>query len=302
MGTRVAQSPHPAPTVAPVAPPLRALHARYDLQERLGAGCAGTVVRAIERASGQEVAVKIVSKRLLVGKECRMALAREVSVLSKVQHPGVVRFCNAFEDTDFVYISTEYCCGGDLHQCLRARGGGMGEREALKYVRQVLDALSYLHKRGISHCDVKLENVSLVEGRAKLIDFGLCYWRRPGGQKTTRRHVGTPAYASPEIMRKLPYSPELADMWALGVMLYALLTRRLPFSGATWEDLEHNIAYANTKSLLASENLSYVSPGTMRVLRRLLSVIAGSRPSPDEAIELVDDALLGFRIQTSKSF
>lgn len=283
------QSPSPTPQN-----PLAALHARYVLLDKLGAGCAGTVVRAIEKASKKDVAVKIVPKRQLVDRTCKMALAREVSVLSRLSHANVLHFSNAFEDTNHVYIATEYCPDGDLHEYLRSQNAGLSEREALKYLRQIFYALAYLHARGISHRDVKPENVLMgPNGRVKLADFGLCYWRRPGGEMTTRQHCGTPQYAAPEIMNKQPYVPEKGDMWSCGVMLYAMLTRTLPFKGASWYDLQASIIAANPDDVVATPALSHVSSGTISLLKQLLNVDPSQRPNPKDAVDLVDDALLG---------
>ncbi|CDF34704.1 Serine/threonine protein kinase Mitochondrial [Chondrus crispus] len=283
-------------TYHPPSSTLAALLARYDLLNHLGAGCAGTVVRAVDKASRSNVAVKIVPKHLLVDRGAKMALAREVSVLSKLAHPHVVRFSNAFEDDHHVYIATEFCPRGDLYQYLKRQPRGLPEREALKYLRQILQGLDYLHERGISHRDLKPENVLMTaNGRVKLADFGMCYWRRPGGDMSTRQHCGTPQYAAPEIMRKVAYVPEQADMWACGVVLYAMLTRSLPFVGADWARLKYQVTHADAEQLIRSSALAPVSEQTLHLLKRLLATRPGSRPGPKEAGELVDDALLGVR-------
>lgn len=300
MASRVMRAPRPEDVPAATTErkharkrPLHLLRQRYQVLEKLGAGCAGTVVHAVERTSGSHVAVKIVPKRLLVDAECKRALCREVSALSMLDHTHVVKFSAAFEDSEHVYIATELCRNGDLHEYLRSKRSGLDEREALKYLRQVLQALSYLHEQGIAHRDVKLENV-LRDGRggAVLIDFGLCHWRRPGGELYSRKHCGTPQYAAPEIMGKLPYVPEAGDMWSCGVMLYALLTRSLPFTGRTWSDLERSISTANTDALLAAPALSLISPGTESLLRALLDTNPTQRPSAKQALDLLDTAIL----------
>lgn len=307
MASRVMRLPR-AEDVAPTKPKKRtaastqllALRQRYQVLEKLGAGCAGTVVHAVERATGSHVAVKIVPKRVLVDAECKRALAREVSVLSKLDHGNVVRFSAAFEDNDHVYISTELCRYGDLHEYLRSKRRGLDEREALKYLRQVLQALCYLHANGIAHRDVKLENVIFADNnRLKLIDFGLCYWRRPGGELFSRQHCGTPQYAAPEIMSKTPYIPETGDIWSCGVMLYAMLTRSLPFTGRSFSDLERNISSADTESLMKTHLLSHISPGTAQLLRGLLDTTPSRRPSAKEALNMLDTAILNCVVRAS---
>lgn len=225
-----------------------------------------------------------------------MAVAREVSVLSKLAHPNVIDFCDAFEDSNHVYIATEFCPSGDLYHYLESQKSGLHEREALKLMRQIFASLEYLHKRGISHRDVKPENLLMApNGKVKLADFGMCYWRRPGGEKSTREVCGTPQYAAPEIMQQAPYVPEKSDMWACGVVLYAMLTRTLPFSGKSMSELKRNIMNANPENVVSSAQLWRVSDATIDLLRSLFSLHPSQRPSPKRATEMVDDALLGVR-------
>lgn len=132
-------------------------------------------------------------------------------------------------------------------------------------------------------------------GKVKLADFGMCYWRRPGGDRNTREHCGTPQYAAPEIMRQAPYMPEKSDMWACGVVLYAMLTRTLPFSGKSISELKRNIINANPENIVTSAQLLRVSDATIYLLRSLFSSLPSQRPSPRRATEMVDDALLGVR-------
>lgn len=300
MASRVARPPVPPPPgprrKQPPQPSLAALRARYTVVDRIGAGCAGTVVHALDKSSKLDVAVKIVPKNLLVDKSAKMALAREVSVLSKLAHPNIIDFSNAFEDPHCVYIATEFCPRGDLYHYLRSQPSGLHEREALKYLRQILKGLHYMHSQGISHRDIKLENVLMApNGRVKLADFGMCYWRRPGGDKCTREHCGTPQYAAPEIMQRAPYVPEQGDMWACGVVLYAMLTRTLPFVGKNMSDLKRNIVKADISAMLDAPELARVSSATLHLLRGLWSAHPGRRPLPKQALELVDDALLGVK-------
>lgn len=282
-------------------PPLLALRQKYQVLEKLGSGCAGTVVHAVERQSSAHLAVKIVPKRVLVDAECKRALCREVSVLSKLSHINVVEFSTAFEDPEHVYIATELCAHGDLHEYLRRKKSGLPEREALKYLRQVLSALDYLHTHGIAHRDVKLENVIFGDDghTLKLIDFGLCFLRAPDGELYSRQHCGTPQYAAPEIMNKNPYVPECGDIWSCGVMLFAMLTRSLPFTGRSFSDLERNISTANTDSLMKHHLLAHISPNTAHLLRCLLHTTPSKRPNAKEARELLDTAILNCVVRSS---
>lgn len=296
MTSRVARPMVPTPKRPSSQRSLSALRAKYDLLDKVGAGGAGTVVHAVHKPTRDHVAVKVVPKNLLVDRHGKLALAREVSVLSKLSHPNVLEFRDAFEDSNYVYIATEFCGRGDLYNYLQKHGVPLVEREALKYLRQILKALEYLHSKGISHRDVKPENVLMCgKGQIKLADFGMCHWRRPGGEKSTREYCGTPQYAAPEILARVAYVPERADMWACGVVLYAMLTRTLPFVGRNLNELKRSVLSADTERVLSATMLNSVSEGTRDVLRALLDTKPSRRPSASLALELVDDALLGVK-------
>ena len=125
---------------------------------------------------------------------------------------------------------SEYCGGGDL-RALVSKKKRLSEAEARLYLAEILVAIEELHKNGIIHRDIKLENILLDETRTrvKLIDFGFstCIPH----EKKVKIFCGTPSYMAPEIVSKIEYAGPPADIWALGVLLYALLCGRFPFKG-----------------------------------------------------------------------
>lgn len=133
----------------------------------------------------------------------------------------------------------EYCHNGELFERIN-RNGPLSEREGALIFHQILSALIYLRQNNISHRDVKPENILFHKnGKAKLIDFGFGCLR---DEDEFRRTVcGTPSYTAPEIIKRQPYDPELADVWSLGVTLYAMLAAQLPFEGDTPEKRKQNI-------------------------------------------------------------
>lgn len=270
----------------------RGLLEHYELgEEVLGNGAKGTVHRGTRLADGLEVAVKVVPKREL-NEWSQTALAREVAVLKSMKHGNIVTFLDALEDQKFVYIVTEYLCGGDLYTRLHRNRNGLGEREALILVRQMLQALKVLHDRGISHRDVKLENFVFAteedeaEQCLKLIDFGLVYWRKPGTMAQATLPCGTVQYLSPEVAARKEYVPEQADMWGVGIVLYALICRKLPFSTSRRDNLISKIR--NAEVTFEGARWEAVTKRTKELGRRLLSKRGADRPTVDEALDLLE--------------
>lgn len=254
----------------------------------------GTVYRAFDHKTRSQVAVKIVPKRNLHNNAEKTALSREVSLLEKLDHANILSFRDAFEDSHAVYVVTEFCESGDLFTYLNRSRSPIPEREALMFLRQMLHAIAYLNKNGISHRDIKPENILMADRRhVKLADLGLCHWRSPTGSRQSVRHCGTLQYCAPEIAYCKPYVPERSDMWSCGIVLYAMLTQSLPFKSQDSRALRKEILTADLAAILRTKKLAHVSKGCIVLLTSLLSRSPSQRPTPMEAIDLVDDALLG---------
>lgn len=274
----------------------RNLRDRYHVKEPLGKGLTGTVFRALDNRDHSYVAIKVVLKRTLQTNSEKRALSREIDVLRHLNHKSVLSFRHAFEDHRAVYIITEFCSRGDLFTYLKSKSLGLPEREALKYLRQIFDALEYLHRHDISHRDIKPENILIAhDGKVKIADFGLCHWRKPNGPLSSRQHCGTLQYTAPEIAANRSYIPECADMWSCGILFYAMLTRSLPYRSSDSHALSREICQLDVLSLLKSRKLEHLSKQTRTLLSALLSHVPERRPTASQAVNLVDDALLGPR-------
>lgn len=278
----------------------RALNTRYQLLDRLGHGVTGTVYKATDNSDRSEVAIKVVLKRNLNQSSSRSSLQREVSLLKNLSHKHIMSFRTAFEDTSAVYIVTEFCQRGDLFSYLNTKPLPLREREALKYLRQLLHAMHYLNRHGVSHRDIKPENILInTNGDIKLADFGLCFWRPPQGSPYASRHCGTLQYSAPEVLGKSAYRPECSDMWSCGILLYAMLTKSLPFTARDPRQLTRQVVNADPQKIASSKHLS-VSRECRLLITSLLAVNPSHRPSPMQAVTLVDNALLGPRETRSK--
>ncbi|KAJ8982612.1 hypothetical protein NQ317_005084 [Molorchus minor] len=192
----------------------------YFLGKTIGTGSYATVrVAHSERHEGN-VAIKIVVKGL--------------------RHPNLIRFLQAIETTHRVYIVMEYAENGSLLDIIR-KDQHIDENRARRWFRQLVDAVEYCHERGVVHRDIKCENLLMdIEWRIKLSDFGFArgHVRSRNGQPSlSETYCGSYAYASPEILRGIPYQPEYADIWSMGVVLFAMVYGRLPFDDSNYKEL-----------------------------------------------------------------
>jgi serine/threonine protein kinase len=221
------------------APPVKSWHAEtgakvleYELTRRLGAGGMGAVFEA--RAGERVVALKVLSK--LDDLSLRMRFAREAEALARVDsHPNVLRIYGVHLEFEPPFLLLELVQGRNLREVLREREGRpLPLSRALEIARDLHSALRCLHENGVLHRDVKAENILIEEGsgRARLADFGLASIQ--DGQSLTRSGevMGTAGSMAPEQIAGEALT-SAADCWALGVVLYELLTGQAPFRGAS---------------------------------------------------------------------
>ena len=185
------------------------------------------VLRRGHRSSGRSVAVKLLYRRFAEDEEFVERFRREASSAAGLQHPNIVGVFDRGEWDGTYYIAMEYLQGHTLKQLVREHGA-MPPDLAVDITIQVLRAAKFAHKRGVVHRDIKPHNVILdEEGRAKVTDFGIA---RAGASDMTETGsiMGTAQYLSPEQAQGQPVSPR-SDLYSIGVMLYELLTGRVPF-------------------------------------------------------------------------
>ena len=175
------------------------------------------------------VAIKIVKKKDLSIKDLEL-LKREIEVLKLCQHPSIIRFFDVFESQDNIQIVMELLKGGDLFNYLHERKFIISESRARDIIHQIATAIYFMHSYGIAHRDLKPENILMIDksenSEVKLVDFGLTKTFGPG--ETCTEPYGTLCYVAPEILKQKPYNKSV-DCWSLGVILYMLLGRHLPF-------------------------------------------------------------------------
>ncbi len=214
-----------APTLDELAPHFPQL----EIEALLGRGAMGAVYRARQRSLGRAVALKVLAPELCERAGFLERFEREARALASLQHPGIVSVHDAGVAGPFPYLVMEFVDGASLREVLR--DGALESSEVLALVTQLCEALEYAHSRGVVHRDIKPENVLLGrEGRLKIADFGLAKLADSPSEGLTRatQAMGTPPYMAPEQYERPAEVDHRADLYALGVMLYELLTGELP--------------------------------------------------------------------------
>jgi PAS domain S-box-containing protein len=198
---------------------------KYSIGEFIAAGNYGKVKKAHRIDTGEEVAVKIINKKLMNEEEGGRAL-REIDILRRLDHPNIIRFHEMVDTCDRLYLFMEYMEGG--HTLKKYIEKGLSEQESKELFRQIATAILYCHTMQVVHRDIKPTNILIDStGRAKMIDFGLSAISEAGKLQGT--FCGSPAYAPPEIILGTKYMGPAADVWSLGVLLYAMVANKLPF-------------------------------------------------------------------------
>jgi serine/threonine-protein kinase len=202
---------------------------RYRIVRRLGAGGMANVYLAEDQELGRRVAIKILNDRHANDDQFVERFRREAKNAASLSHPNIVSIYDRGEAEGTYYIAMEHLDGRTLKELIVARGPAP-PKIAIEYVRQILAALSFAHRNGIVHRDIKPHNVLVdSEGRVKVTDFGIA---RAGASQMTDAGsiVGTAQYLSPEQARGDAVDRR-SDLYSLGVVLYELLTGTVPFSG-----------------------------------------------------------------------
>ena len=212
----------------------------FRLEEILGSGAMGVVFRATQETTGRQAAVKIVHGELAQKGKVFERFEREAEILKQFRHPNIVRWLawGRFKGTS--YFAMEYVEGVTLEGVLQERGE-LPWREAVDFTIQLCDALEYAHGRSVVHRDLKPSNLMITpDGKLKLTDFGIAKDLERTTQLTAPgRTLGTAAYMAPEQIRGTPAVSHKTDLYALGILMYQMLTGKTPFDGASAVVLMH---------------------------------------------------------------
>ncbi|MFO0561413.1 MAG: protein kinase [Polyangiales bacterium] len=227
-----------APLVAMPDPLIgRTIGGRYRIESKIGAGGMASVYRASNDVLGRKVAIKFLAPDLAQDATQRQRFLREARATNRIRHEHIVDITDYGDEGKLVYLVMELLEGEPLNH--RIARGPIPPREAIELLMQVARALARAHELEVIHRDLKPENIFLTvrDGHThiKLLDFGLAHVRNETRLTAAGAVFGTPEYLSPEQARGAPNVGPAADLYALGVVFFEMLTGRLPFEGSTAE-------------------------------------------------------------------
>mmetsp|Transcript_17651 Transcript_17651/g.30659 ORF Transcript_17651/g.30659 Transcript_17651/m.30659 type:complete len:639 (-) Transcript_17651:248-2164(-) len=209
------------------------LESFYKVGKVIGIGSYGEVRLATDLVTNEPVAVKTVQRGKFSSQKEMEFVRREINVMKTLAHPHIIMTYNIFDAGEKVHFVMEYLPGGDLFDAIAAENN-FSEANASQIIRDILSAVDYLHSQNICHRDLKPENILCLERtwplQVKLTDFGTAYAADESNARsnTMTTYVGTPYYMAPEQMRNEKYSFPV-DIWACGIILFAMLAGRLPW-------------------------------------------------------------------------
>lgn len=205
----------------------------FVVEAPIGRGAMGEVYRARYEKTGQPVAIKMVPPEMSHDPKLVARFERELNILRKLRHPHIVQSYGAGRHGTLRFYAMEFVDGGSLLDVLKERGAVPWE-DVVRYGKQVCEALQYAHEQGIIHRDLKPANLLLTnDGTLKLSDFGIARDNDATALTAAGRTVGTYAYMAPEQIKGNPPISHKTDLYALGCVLYELLSGQPPFEGRT---------------------------------------------------------------------
>ncbi|KAL3867464.1 hypothetical protein ACJMK2_044666 [Sinanodonta woodiana] len=257
----------------------RKLEDTYVLGKELGRGATSQVYKCTHKGSGESWAVKVINKKI-----DKKVVRTEIGALLKLKHKHVIRLKEIFETPQQMYLVLELVTGGELFDRIVIRGS-YTEKDASDAVRQMLEAVEYLHQNDVVHRDMKPENLLYEDlsndANLKIADFGLSKIITEETMKMTTV-CGTPGYCAPEILMGQGYGPSV-DIWSLGVIAYILLCGYEPF----YEDNE-NLMYKRIIKADYSFDSPYwdnITENAKDLIRKLLTKDPKKRPTATQALK-----------------
>nr|AFJ24782.1 aurora kinase-1 [Schmidtea mediterranea] len=247
----------------------------FYIGKKIGSGQFGSVYLVKEKRNNFVLAIKMIRKNYIKENDLHNQLKREIEIHSHLLHPNILRLYGYFHDKERVYLMVELATKGELYEDIQKYGRYINERAAT-YMHQLALALKYCHERHVMHRDIKPENILIgSKGQCKLADFGWSVHYKTGVRNTM---CGTLDYLAPEMVEQDSYTFEI-DIWCLGVLLYEMLTKSVPF-----EDPSEQKTMERIKSVEFAVP-DFVNPNAADMIKKILVMNPKARLSLDQIIQ-----------------
>lgn len=271
----------PESTAPPPKTPDQKFNHVYKMGKSLGEGAFSKVNEGTHKTTGQVYAVKVVVKGKLT-QEDELALKDEITILTELSHPNIIRLYDVYDEPQYYYLITEIVRGGELFDRVVAKSY-YSEKEARDVCKILLGALEYCHDQSVAHRDLKPENLLLLSGTndtdIKLADFGFA--KKVTSEACLKTQCGTPGYVAPEILEGVPYGTK-SDMWSIGVIMYILLGGYPPFIEENQRELFRKIRKGEFEFHV--EYWGHVSSDAKALISALITVNPKKRLTAKEAL------------------
>jgi len=249
----------------------------YLLGKTLGEGTFGKVRIGTHIMTGEKVAVKILEKSRIVEPADVERVSREIGILKRVRHKNVIQLYEVIDTPRQIFLIMEYSDGGELFDYIVAHTR-VKEPDACRFFHEIVEGVDYLHSKSVIHRDLKPENLLMQRHkdrwRVKVIDFGLS--NTCDGGRLLKTACGSPCYASPEMIAGHKYVGALADIWSMGVILFALVCGYLPFEDSSTGKLYQKILNGDYQAP------NFISPAVRDLIRRILTTDPKKRYTMDD--------------------
>ena len=251
----------------------------YEVKELIGTGGMANVYKAVALGqngpvpAGTVVAVKVLRAEYMHDPDLVNRFKNESKAISLLHHPNIVKVYDVSVTDRLQYIVMEYVNGMTLRQYLNERGGRLTSRETVHFISQILQALDHAHRNGVVHRDVKPQNIMLLDsGQLRMMDFGIARISRAENQLLAGKAMGSVHYISPEQARGEVTGPQ-SDIYSVGVMMYEMLSGRLPFDG------EDAVKVALKQITDTPRPLAEIAPDTPRALQEITEKAMAKLPA-----------------------
>ena len=257
---------------------------QFVFRGNLGEGATSVVKLAFDTNSKTYFACKVISKTRLSTEARQQKFEMEIRIMQELHHPGIVELHELLQDDNFYYVFMEFCSNGELFDYI-VNHKKLNENESKNMLRQLVEALKYIHSKGIAHRDLKPENLLLdTFHHIKLTDFGLSKkFIDTNSNHLCKTPCGSPFYTSPETLNgslQKSYDPFKADIWSAGVILYVMVTGMVP-----WTAARNSIQLYNQIKKGEYTTPTFLSDSCRDLINRMMCVDVEKRITLDEILK-----------------